>query len=97
MPSIRKVTDANVDGEEGFIITWEMMGFSKQGAKFRAITSTAMRFPTTITTSKIVSVQEFAEDDFNVNVFVPTEGFLSAGIPSPREWLKDNFGDRLDL
>lgn len=74
-----------------------MMGFSKQGAQFRAITSTAMRFPTTIVSSKVTSVQEFGTDDFNVNVFVPTEGFMSAGIPSPREWLKENFGDRLDL
>lgn len=96
MPSIRKVTDATVDGEEGFIITWEMIGYSKQGAQFRALASTGVRFPTTITTSKVAGVQEFGEKDFNVNVFVPTEGFMSAGVPSPREWLEENFGDRLN-
>lgn len=93
MPDIQKIKEGTHRGEEGFIVTWEMRGFSKSGAKFRATLMTAMRFPTTITSSEVVSVAEFGDADFNVDVFVPTEGFASAGIGQPVKWLRDQFGE----
>lgn len=100
MPDIVSITDGSHEGEEGFIIEWQMIGFTEQGAKFRARGMTAMRFPTTITGTSVVGTSEFGTNDYNVEVFVPTEGFLSAGIKNPVDWFQDQFsGDRpkLDL
>ena len=94
MPDIRKITEGEEEGKDGFIVTWEMMGFNKRAAKFRAAGMTAMRFPTTITGVKVVSVSEFGDRDFNVEVFVPTEGFPSAGISNPIEWMREQFDNR---
>lgn len=80
--------------ENGFVITWSFNGFSESTAKFRARMMTAMRSPTTITTCKTVGVVEFEDMDYDVQVFVPTEGMLSAGIKNPIEWVREEFGDR---
>lgn len=94
MPDIQKVEKVTHKGKEGFIITWEFIGFTEPVAKFRAIGMTSLRFPTTITTSEVVGVRKFDSMDYNVGVFVPTEGFMSAGIKNPVEWMRDAFPDR---
>lgn len=94
MPEIQSVENATRDGEDGFIIEWQFIGFSESAARFRAVMMTAMRFPSTITTSKVVGVREFGDRDYNVRVFVPTEGFLSAGIQNPVEWVQEQFNER---
>lgn len=91
MPEIRKIQQTTHNDKEGFIVVWEMIGFQKSMARFRAIGMTAMRFPTTITEVEVVSVTEFEPRDYNIEVFVPTEGFPSAGISSPVDWLKEQF------
>lgn len=95
MTRISSIKESTVDGTEGFIIEWEMIGFAKPMAKFRARGMTALRFPTTITRVDIVGVREFGGNDFAVQVFIPTEGFLSAGIENPVNWLREQFGDKL--
>lgn len=98
MPSIRSVRDGTHEGEKGFVVEWEMIGFVEEVAKFRAVGMTAMRFPTTITEAEIVGIREFNNRDFNIQVFIPTEGFLSAGIKNPVDWFRDQFGgDQLDI
>ena len=94
MPTVRSVQDATRDGKDGFIIDWEMIGFTRPMAVLRARGATALRFPTTIATVDIVGVSEFGERDYNVQVFVPTEGFLAAGIQNPVKWLREQFGER---
>lgn len=94
MSSIREIRKGSRGGKDGFIITWEYIGFTKADAKFRAVLQTAMRFPTTITEAEVINVTEFENNDFNVEVFVPTEGFPSAGITAPVKWVRDNFGKR---
>lgn len=94
MPDIRAIKEGTHDGEDGFIVEWMMIGFSEQGAKFRAILTTAMRFPTTITEAEVVGVRELDPRDYDVHVFVPTEGFPSAGIQNPVRWMRDQFGER---
>lgn len=94
MPEIRSVSDTTHEGERGFIIEWEFRGFTEDTARFRAKMMTAARFPTTITTSEVIGVREFDPRDFNVQVFVPTEGFFSAGIASPVQWMREQFDER---
>lgn len=94
MPRIQSIHSETHEGKEGFIIEWEFIGFSEDMARFRAIGQTALRFPTTIVTAEVVGVREFDPRDFNVQVFVPTEGFMSAGINNPVEWMHDEFRDR---
>lgn len=94
MPRIQSVSMTERDGREGFMVEWEFQGFTEADAKFRAKLMTAMRFPTTITTSKVLGVREFDSNDYNVLVFVPTEGLGSAGIPNPIKWAREEFGDR---
>lgn len=94
MPSIQSIHSATHEGTDGFIIEWEFIGFSEFGAKFRAVAMTASRFPSTIVTAEVVGVREFDPRDYNVQVFVPTEGFMSAGINNPAEWLHDEYRDR---
>lgn len=94
MPRIQSVETATHEGRDGFTIEWEFMGFSKSTAKFRAVGQTALRFPTTITSSEVVGVREFGDNDYNVLVFVPTEGFLSAGIQNPVDWMREQFNER---
>lgn len=94
MPDIQKVEDFSFEGRDGFLVTWEMIGFDKRGAEFRAKLSTAMRFPTTVTEVRVLGTSEFGDRDYNVDVWVPTEGFGSAGIKNPVEWVRENFGDR---
>lgn len=93
MPDIVSITDGSHEGEEGFIIEWQMIGFTKGGAKFRARGMTALRFPTALTGTEVVGVKEFGDRDFNIDVFVPTEGFPSAGITNPVEWISDQFDE----
>lgn len=94
MPDIHSVKEATVGGVDGFIIEWQMRGFSKSSAKFRAVGMTALRFPTTITSSEVVGVREFDPMDFNVQVFVPLEGFADAGIGQPVKWMREQFQER---
>lgn len=94
MPEIQSIHSATHEGKDGFIIEWEFMGFTKNTAKFRAVGMTAMRFPTTIVTSEVVGVREFDPMDYNIQVFVPTEGFMSAGINNPAKWLHEEYRDR---
>lgn len=94
MPEIQSVQTGTHEGKEGFIVEWEFIGFSESAARFRAILMTAMRFPTTITTSEVVGVRELDKRDFNVQVFVPTEGFASAGIKNPVKFMREEFGQR---
>lgn len=94
MPEIRAIREATHNGKEGFIVDWMMIGFTKQGAEFRAVLMTAMRFPTTITEVDIVGVRELDPRDYDVQIFVPTEGFPSAGIEQPIKWLREQFGNR---
>lgn len=94
MADIKKVESGRHDGKDGFIITYEMIGITKADAMFRAVPMTAMRFPTTITEAEVVGVTEFGDKDFDVRVFVPTEGFLDAGIGNPVGWVRDQFKDR---
>lgn len=99
MPEITNVVGDEVDGVDGFIVNWEFTGYVEATARFRAIAQTAGRFPTTITDVEIVDM-ELLESGINkvyrVAVFVPIEGFLSAGITSPSEWMRDNFPDLFD-
>lgn len=95
MADIRRIREGEYEGEDGFIVTWEMTGVTKTAAEFRAVAKTAMRFPTTITSSEVVAVKEFGDFDFDVEVFVPTEGFASAGIGQPLEWVYEQFDDRV--
>lgn len=95
MPDIRRIYDSTHKGKEGFVIEWELRGFSRFGAEFRAMAMTAGRFPTTITEISRVGTREFGETDFNVGVFVPTEGFVSAGVGQPLKWLRNQFEDRI--
>lgn len=107
MPEIEGVENTTHRGKDGFIIEWSIPGVSKSGAKFKAVGSTSMRFPSTVTEIKVVGISEASSDSYNtrifdkaytVRVFVPTEGFLSAGIKNPVEWLKDQFsGDILNI
>lgn len=94
MPDIHSVEEATVDGVDGFIIEWQMRGFNESSAKFRAVGMTALRFPTTITSSKVVGVRKFDPMDFNVRVFVPLEGFADAGIGQPVKWMREEFENR---
>lgn len=94
MTTIRKVHEMEHDGRDGFVIVWEFVGFRKEVARFRAVAMTAMRFPTTTTDIEVLSVTKFDRGDFNVEVWVPTEGFFSAGIISPIQWLRENFPKR---
>ena len=93
MPQIRSVENATRDGTDGFVVEWEFIGFTEADATFRAVGMTALRFPTTIVSSEIVGVRKFGSTDYNVLVFVPTEGFMSAGITNPVEWMRDEFPD----
>lgn len=109
MPSIKTIREGSHDGEDGFIVEWKMFGFNEGIAKFRASGMTAMRFPTTITDVSVVGVENLGErvgigpvdagaEDHIVSVFVPTEGFPSAGIQNPLDWLQEQFsGDRLRI
>lgn len=94
MTRIQSVSNTTYKGRDGFIIEWEFIGFTENTARGRAKMMTAMRFPTTIATSKVIGVREFDPRDYNVQVFVPTEGFLSAGIQNPVKWMREQFGDR---
>jgi hypothetical protein len=94
MPRIQSVETGTHDGKQGFIIEWEFIGFHESTAKSRAVGQTSLRFPTTIVTSEVVGVREYGNKDYNVQVFVPTEGFMSAGITNPVEWMRENLGDR---
>lgn len=94
MPEIRKIEDATHEGKDGFVIEWEMVGlFTEGGARFRAVGTTALRFPTTITEAEVVGVRELGKRKFNVRVFVPTEGFPAAGIQNPVKWFREQFGE----
>ena len=93
MPRIQSVSDTTYEGTRGFIIEWEFIGFSENTARGRAKMMTAMSFPTTIATSRVIGVREFDPNDFNVQVFVPTKGLLSAGIQNPIEWVREEMGD----
>lgn len=95
MPEIKSVRTAEHEGKEGFIVEWEFIGFTEGGAKFRAVLMTAMRFPTTITEVDVVRSRQTENRDMVVEIFVPTEGFPSAGIEQPMKWLKENFRDRI--
>lgn len=98
MSKIESIHEDVVNGIEGFVINWEFVGLTKASAKFRAVGQTALRFPTTITDASVVDVERnvtgVGEPNFIVSVFVPTEGFGSAGIGNPVEWMKNQFGDR---
>lgn len=94
MPDIQSVREYTHDGKEGFVVEWQFIGFSKGMAKFRSVCQTAMRFPTTITTCEIVGVKEFGKRDYNIQVFVPTEDFMSAGISNPIQWMRREFKER---
>lgn len=94
MPEIRIIKEDTHDGKDGFLIEWMMTGFTESGAKFRANMMTALRFPTTITETKIVGVRKLDPRDYDVLIFVPTEGFPSAGIQNPVKWVREEFGDR---
>lgn len=94
MVKIAKVETKKRGVREGIAIEWEMMGFSEVGAKMRARMATASRFPTTVATAEILGVREFGEDDYNVIIWIPTDGFMSAGIDNPVDWLERNFRER---
>lgn len=94
MPEIRTIREGTHEGKDGFIVEWEMIGFTESGARFRAVLMTAMRFPTTITEVDVVGIRDLGRRDQNVMVFVPTEGFPSAGIEQPVKWMKEQFRER---
>lgn len=94
MPEIRTVREGAHEGKDGFIVEWEMIGFAERVARFRAVLMTALRFPTTITEVSIVGVRDLGHRDKNVMVFVPTEGFPSAGLEQPVKWAKEEFRER---
>lgn len=95
MSNIRTIRESRRGGKDGFEIEWEMMGLTKAGAKFRATASTASRFPTTVSEVKVVGMRKFGDRDYNVIVFVPTEGILSAGIGNPLKWMQQQFDNRI--
>lgn len=93
MPEIETVFGANEGGRKGFIVRWKFpMALSEGAARFRARAMTTMRFPSTVTDLEIIRSGKSEETgDIMVDVFVPTEGFLSAGIQNPIEWVRENF------
>lgn len=94
MTDIVSVNDTTHNGEDGFTVKWRFMGFTESGAKFRAVVMAAMRFPTTITEVEVLRVSEFGKRDYDVVVFIPTDGFPKAGVTNPIEWAREQFGER---
>lgn len=95
MSRIIRVHEDVVDGKDGFIVNWEFAGLTETSARFRAVMQTALRFPTTITDAEVVDVERQVtapgNPNYRVAVFVPTEGFLSAGIGNPVQWIRERF------
>jgi hypothetical protein len=92
---ILNIEQAKRGAEQGFEVTYSMTGLTKSGAEFRAIGGTSARFPTTVTDAEVVHSHMKPGGTVHVTVFVPTEGFRSAGIGRPIKWLREQFDKRV--
>lgn len=90
MAKIVRVTQGSNNGKEGFIVVYKTQG---PLSEIRAVGMTALRFPTTVLEAEVVGEQETADGSYHTRVFVPTEGFPSAGITNPIQWAREQFGD----
>lgn len=87
--SIKPATNKNRDG---FVVTWRTSALFNSGARARAVSGTAARFPSTVMNLEAVAVRN-RFDRIEVDVFVPTGGFNGAGSGTAVQWIRDRFPD----